>query len=86
MIELRGKKSLCKIQEESGIDRGQLKRYEVGRIPIDELLEKLAAFYGVSYDDLKELALEDTYPAGSKARAAVVKWVDKLNRESDKKI
>lgn len=73
--ELRGDRALNKIEQESGIDRGQLRRYEEGRIPEDHLLQKLADFYEIPYDALKALSFEDLYPEGSKERAALFKWV-----------
>ena len=73
--ELRGSKPLNQVSLESGIDRGQLRRYEEGRIPEDSLIEKLAKYYQVPYDELKALSFESIYPPGSKQRKAIFKWV-----------
>lgn len=73
--ELRGKRPLNQIEKSSGINRGQLRRYEAGRIPEENLLIALSEFYQVPYDELKALCFEDLYPKGSKARSALFKWV-----------
>lgn len=73
--ELRAGRPLNQIEKESGINRGQLRRYEAGRIPEDELLVKLADYYRVPYQKLKGLAFEMLYPAGSRQQEALFIWV-----------
>lgn len=73
--ELRGARSLNAVSQECGIDRGQLRRYEEGRIPDDDLIEKLAGYYQVSYEELKGLSFENLYPEGSRQRHALLQWV-----------
>ena len=73
--ELRGDKTLYQLAKEMGIDITQLRRYESGRIPADEILFKLAEFHNVSYVHLKSLTFETLYPIGSPAREALLLWL-----------
>ena len=71
---LRGSRPLNQVQQECGIDRGQLRRYEEReRLPEDEALLKLASYYEVSFDELKILFFDDLYPEGSHNRALLKK-------------
>jgi transcriptional regulator with XRE-family HTH domain len=79
--ELRAAKSLNQVSQESGIDRGQLRRYEAGRIPEDALIVKLAEYYQVSYQELKGLSFESLYPVGSLRRQALFNWVQRSSQE-----
>jgi len=73
---LRGEKTLYEVNEESGINRGTLQRYENGtQIPGDEALEKLAKFYGVDLVELKKLWVVDLFPPGSLGRKALQLWL-----------
>jgi transcriptional regulator with XRE-family HTH domain len=72
--ELRGDRPLHQIEKASGIDRGQLRRYEAGRIPQDHLVVRLSEFYQVPYEELKALCFEDLFPKGGKEREALLKW------------
>lgn len=72
--ELRGDRSLYEVGEASGIQRKQIQRYELGRIPEDSLLHKLAKFYGVSFKELKLLVFDDLYPDGSEEQALILEW------------
>lgn len=71
---LRGSRSLYSIAEESGISRPVLHRYENGRIPTDEQLKALAKYYKIPYQELKFLAFEDIFPAGSEERRLLFDW------------
>lgn len=80
--ELRGERSLYKVEEGSGIPRSMLKRYESGEnLPEDSTLEKLSTFYGVDYSELKTLYFEDFFPEDSVNRAILFQWVDKAKAE-----
>ncbi len=72
--ELRNTKTLYQVESESGINRSQLRRYELGRIPEPEVLQRLADFYQVPYKELKALSFEDLFPKGSKDRALLLEW------------
>jgi transcriptional regulator with XRE-family HTH domain len=72
---LRGDKTIYQVSKEVQIDRTQLKRYETGRIPADDVLEKIALFYDVSFDELKMLSYDDLFPEGSRQRHLLFKWV-----------
>lgn len=56
--EIRGKKSLRQIEEESGVSRSFLSKFESGirGRPSPEILEKLAPALDVSYNELMEKA------------------------------
>jgi transcriptional regulator with XRE-family HTH domain len=73
--ELRGQNTLYSIAEQMGIHRRQLKYYEDGRMPDDEPLEKIAAFYDIPFEDLKKLAFEAMFPPESRDRNILVDWV-----------
>jgi transcriptional regulator with XRE-family HTH domain len=75
---LRGERSIYQVAKEIGIDKTQLARYEKGRLPTDEILEKLAGFYGVSYQSLKGLCLDELFPKGSAVRNAVLHWASDI--------
>lgn len=72
--DLRGKQSLYEAANKLGIPRGQLLRYENGQVPQIQTLKKLAAFYSVSYKELRWLNLEDIY-AEPEEREIVQSWV-----------
>lgn len=73
---LRGERSLYQIEKESGIARSLLRRYEVGTlIPESDMLKRLAAFYGQSFQDFKILCFEDLYPEGSEDRQILRYWL-----------
>jgi transcriptional regulator with XRE-family HTH domain len=76
ITQLRGEKSLYLAAQEMGIDRGQLRRYEAGRIPESEaIIAKLARYYGVPLQELQNTYFETIYPVGSFFREAVFRWV-----------
>jgi transcriptional regulator with XRE-family HTH domain len=80
--ELRGERSLYKVEEGSGIPRSMLKRYESGEnLPEDSTLQKLSTFYDVDYAELKTLYFEDFFPVDSVNRAILFQWVDKARAE-----
>lgn len=72
--ELRGDRSLYEVGEASGIQRRQIQRYELGRVPDDSLLRKLAKFYGVTFKELKMLVFDDLYPDGTDEQAMILEW------------
>lgn len=79
---LRAGRPLNQVEKESGINRGQLRRYEEGRIPEDGLLVKLADYYQVPYQELKGLAFETLYPKGTTQRQVLFTWVqENLNTD-----
>lgn len=76
LTTLRGEKTLYRVEKESGVDRGQLRRYEIGEtLPENESLAKLAAFYGVDFKELKMLYFEDCFPDQSQERNLLFEWV-----------
>jgi transcriptional regulator with XRE-family HTH domain len=75
---LRGERTLYQVANAIGINRRQLQRYEEGRLPEDEPLEKIADYYQVQFADLKELYFEDLYPEGERNREVLKKWIQKL--------
>lgn len=76
---LRGERSLYSVAQAMGLDRRHLKFYEDGRIPqSDEALANIASFYAVPFDELKALAFESEYPAGSPQRDSLIRWVKGL--------
>jgi len=79
--ELRGDKTIYQVAKEVQIDRTQLKRYEEGRIPADEVLEKLAQFYDVPFDALRIMGFEDQFPVDSRQRQILIKWVKSLSND-----
>lgn len=82
--ELRGEKTLYQVQQDTRISRSLLRRYEIGeRTPEDEMLSRLANYYGVSYEELKMLYFEDIYPLASKVREVLFQWVKQ--EETEKK-
>jgi transcriptional regulator with XRE-family HTH domain len=79
--ELRGERSLYKVEEGSGIPRSMLKRYESGEnLPEDITLQKLSSFYAVDYAELKTLYFEDFFPSGSLNREILFQWVDQARK------
>lgn len=77
--ELRGRRSLYSVQQKTGIDRGSLRKYELGKlIPERTMLEKLASYYEVDFAVLMKLILEDLYPENSVERAVVIDWVSEI--------
>ena len=73
---LRANKSLYAIEKESGISRGNLLRYENGmQIPENDSLKRIAAFYQVSFIELKKLWVADLFPEGSIEREALFAWL-----------
>lgn len=79
--QLRGDRPLNQIEMASGINRGQLRRYEEGRIPEEKQLLALCAFYNVPYEELKALCFEDLYPLGSQERNALIRWALKAKQK-----
>ena len=62
------------------MQRRQLNRYESGTLPTDEILRKLALFYEVSFQELKELYYEDFFAgilSDSEAKRIFLSWVKK---------
>jgi len=77
---LRGDKPLNVVEQETGVSRANLSRYEKGgHMPQDITLKKLATFYGVSYEQLKMAQFEDLYPEGSEVRTILKKWLFQNN-------
>lgn len=77
--ELRGKRSLYSVQQETGIDRSSLRKYELGKlVPERVMLEKLANYYEVQFAILMKLILADLYPENSVERAILIDWVDEI--------
>jgi transcriptional regulator with XRE-family HTH domain len=76
--ELRGNQTLYRAADEMNMNRRQLQRYEEGRLPEDEPLEKIAVYYNVPFVELKELYFEDLYPQDSKNRDIILQWAQKL--------
>lgn len=79
--ELRGNRTLQEVAEPLGIDRRSYQRYENGRIPKDGLLETIASFYEVPFDELKQLCFEDLFPEGSRDRSIIFQWVHSKKQE-----
>ena len=79
--ELRGAKSLYLVQQEMGVDRGSLRKYETGRLlPEKAMLEKLATYYQIDFASLLKLILADQYPEHSLERAIVIEWVREITQ------
>lgn len=73
---LRGEASLYQVEQDMGISRSLLRRYEIGeRIPEDTTLKKLASYYGVEFSELKFKQFDDMYPENSVNRKLIQKWV-----------
>jgi transcriptional regulator with XRE-family HTH domain len=73
---LRGDKPLNLVEQQTGVSRANLSRYEKGgHIPQDITLRKLAAFYETSYERLKVAQLEDLYPEGSEDKQILKRWL-----------
>ncbi len=81
-MELRGQRTHYRLSKEVGIDITQLRRYELGRIPTDDLLKKLAVFYQVPFAELKALSFEDLYPPTSEARTILCDWVESIKHKA----
>lgn len=75
--ELRGNHSLHEVAAELGVDTSVISRYENGkRAPIPEMLEKLAEYYEVDYESLRELHYDEAIP-DTRERAILLKWAAK---------
>src|SRR5690606_383476 len=86
---LRKKKGLTQQQfaDALGIKRASVGAYEEGRAePRYDLLDKIAAFYSLSMDELVKEAIDDNWKPASKARASNVRvlsiTVDAEDREN----
>jgi transcriptional regulator with XRE-family HTH domain len=74
--ELRGERSLYEVAKAMGIERGQLKRYEDGRIPEHQkTVILLSEFYGTPYFELQALCFEAQYPRDTLIREALLWWL-----------
>lgn len=72
--ELRGTLSYFDVEKGTGINRGQLRQYEIGELqPTPMMLRKLAEYYDISYEELRFLWLEDFF-SEPEERAIVLKW------------
>lgn len=78
--ELRGSLSTYEIEKESGISSAELSRYENGKhLPTPRKLQQLADYYGVKYEELRELWYDDHF-SDPKERAIVLKWAEKIQQ------
>jgi transcriptional regulator with XRE-family HTH domain len=81
--ELRGKRSLYQVEQESGISRSLIRRYEAGEhTPEDAMLKRIAGYYEVGFRILRKLQLEDEFPSGSEKRQILLEWIDEI-REAE---
>lgn len=72
--ELRGTHSLLDAERGTGISRIEISRYEQGKYaPSPPNLEKLAAFYSLSYPELRTLYYEDLFQ-DPKERQIILQW------------
>lgn len=79
MRQLRGERSLGDVQLGTDISRIEISRYERGKYyPTADKLKKLAAFYGVSYSELRGLQLDETIKDPDE-RQALIDWVQRLS-------
>lgn len=75
--ELRGFTSLYDIERTAQITRTLLSRYERGKhIPSPNALRKLAKVYGVTYEELRILELEDLY-VGTEDEPILLAWAQR---------
>jgi transcriptional regulator with XRE-family HTH domain len=75
--ELRGSHSLHEVAAELGVDTSVISRYENGkRAPVPEMLEKLAEYYEVDYESLRELYYDEAIP-DTREQAILLKWAAK---------
>jgi len=77
--ELRGKRSLYQVEQESGISRSLIRRYENGEhVPEDSMVKRIAEYFEVDFQVLRKLQFEDAFPEGSEERLALFHWVDEI--------
>ena len=88
--QLRGNRTLAEIGHLAGVTASAIQRYEKGRIPRAEVLDRLARAFGVSVENLLHpepqfLIVEMTAPYGADDRKdeKMVKNVLKLLNEAD---
>lgn len=75
--KLRGNHSLHEVAAELGVDTSVISRYENGkRAPVPEMLEKLAGYYEVDYESLRELYYDEAIP-DAREWAVLLKWTAK---------
>jgi len=76
--ELRGELSLYEVGKITGINRGDLKRFEDGSLlPKPDSLAKLAEYYEVPYEELYFEYLEEIYPTPAE-RHLIIQWAEKI--------
>ncbi|MEB3288209.1 MAG: helix-turn-helix transcriptional regulator [Vampirovibrionales bacterium] len=76
--ELRGTFSFYEIGKAIGMTHGNLSKYEQGKVlPSRSTLKKLADYFEVSYQELFQLYLEDTYTDQAE-RQYIKEWANKI--------
>lgn len=82
--ELRGDRAAFYVEQETGISRANLLRYERDEVcPNRETLRKLSDFYEVPYADLRLLSLIGFLSRDREDRELVLEWArEELSNES----
>jgi len=76
---LRGEQSLYEVGKATNISRSNLKSYEEGlHLPSEEVLQRLASYYEVSYRELRILYYADYYHRFPEERSIVLAWAEKV--------
>jgi transcriptional regulator with XRE-family HTH domain len=76
---LRGEQSLYQVGKEARVSRSNLSSYEEGlHLPTDEVLQRLAEYYQVSYEELRILYYADYYGKFPLERSIVLAWAEKV--------
>lgn len=73
--ELRGTRSFYEIGKACKLIPNDISRYEQAkRVPSSEVLDRLAAYFDVTYDELRKLYYDDLFNADSRERKIVLAW------------
>lgn len=73
--ELRGETSLYEVEKQTAVPRSNLTRYEQGHhLPTEAVLKKLAAYYRVTYEELRTLYYDDLFRRHPEERRIVINW------------
>lgn len=77
--QLRGTRTLYQVEQESGISRSLIRRYENGtHIPEEQMLRRIAEYYEFEFPALRKLHFAALFPEGSEIRKTLFEWVDEI--------